>query len=101
MEQIKFYLDEHIPAAIAEGLKRRGVDVLTVQEAARAGLPDSKQLAFARSVERVIVTMDSDFLVLSSKGVLHAGIAYVQADSSIGNLIQALILLQEYSHQQR
>lgn len=30
MGQIRFYLDEHIPAAVAEGLRRRGVDSLTV-----------------------------------------------------------------------
>ncbi len=30
MEQIKFYLDEHIRGAVAEGLRRRGVNVLTV-----------------------------------------------------------------------
>ncbi len=30
---------------LAEGLRRRGVDVLTVQEAAKTGLSDRKQLA--------------------------------------------------------
>ncbi len=33
MEQISFYLDEHIHRAVADGLKHRGVNVLTVQEA--------------------------------------------------------------------
>ncbi len=44
MEQLRFYLDEHVPNAIAQGLRRRGVDVLTVQQAGRAGLTDSAQL---------------------------------------------------------
>lgn len=57
MEQIRFYFDEHIPAAVAEGLTRRGVDVLTVQEAARVGLPDTAQLDYAYSIARVVVTM--------------------------------------------
>ncbi len=43
MEQISFYLDEHIHRAVAEGLRRRGVNVLTVQEAGRAALSDSEQ----------------------------------------------------------
>jgi hypothetical protein len=30
---VKFYLDEHIPKAVAEGLRRRGIDVLTIQDA--------------------------------------------------------------------
>lgn len=45
MEQIRFYLDEHIPSAVARGLRHRGVDVLTVQEAGRSGLSDPEQLA--------------------------------------------------------
>lgn len=95
MEQIRFYLDEHIPAAVAEGLRRRGVDSLTVQEAGRSGLSDPEQLAFARNAGRVIVTMDSDFLVLASQGVSHAGIAYAKPNRSIGDLITASMLLFE------
>jgi hypothetical protein len=40
MERISFYLDEHIHGAVAEGLRRRGVNVLTVSEAGRNGLSD-------------------------------------------------------------
>lgn len=29
---IKYYMDVHVPAAITEGLRRRGIDVLTSQE---------------------------------------------------------------------
>jgi hypothetical protein len=32
-ERIKFYMDEHVPRAVTDGLRRRGVDVLTTQEA--------------------------------------------------------------------
>ena len=67
------YLDEHIPSAVAEGLRRRGVDVLTVQEAGRSGLADPEQLRFAHSEQRVLVTMDSDFLILASQGASNAG----------------------------
>ena len=95
MEQIKFYLDEHIPAAVNDGLRLRGINVLTVQSAARTGLPDPDQLAYAYATGRVIVTMDSDFLVLASNGVPHAGIAYAQPTRSIGELIRALLLLSE------
>ena len=34
---IALYLNEHIPAAVARGLKRRGVDVLTTQDAENRG----------------------------------------------------------------
>jgi predicted nuclease of predicted toxin-antitoxin system len=84
MEQISFYLDEHIHRAVADGLRHRGVNVLTVQEAGNSGLSDREQLSFAMSEGRVMVTMDSDFLLLASEGVSHAGIAYASPQHSIG-----------------
>lgn len=95
MEQIKFYLDEHVPRALAEGLRRRGVDVLTVQEAGNSGLSDHEQLNFALEEGRVVVTMDSDFLRLAVQSLPHAGIAYASPRKSIGDLIGALRLLSD------
>jgi len=95
MEQVKFYLDEHIPKAVAEGLRRRGVDVLTVQEAGRSGLSDRDQLSFALVENRVIVTMDSDFLTLAVEGLAHAGIGYASPRKPIGDLIGAIRLLSD------
>ncbi len=95
MEQIKFYLDEHIHSAVAEGLRRRGVNALTVQEAGNAGLSDREQLAFALTEKRVMVTMDSDFLTLAMEGVSHAGIGYANSRRSIGELIGTLMLLSD------
>ncbi|MBI3947329.1 MAG: DUF5615 family PIN-like protein, partial [Armatimonadetes bacterium] len=51
-------------------LRRRGVDALTAQEAGRGRLHDSDHLAFALAEERVLVTMDSDFLALSARALL-------------------------------
>jgi len=93
MEQIKLYLDEHIPRAVAEGLRRRGLDVLTVQDAGRSGLTDTDQLIFAHAEQRVLITMDSDFLILASRRLAHAGIAYANPTRSVGELIRAVILL--------
>ena len=93
MEQIRFYLDEHIPGAVAEGLRRRGVDVLTVQKAGRASLADSEQLSFALRERRVMVTMDADFLILARQGILHSGIAYAGPTASIGEMIRSIMLL--------
>lgn len=93
MEQISFYLDEHIHRAVADGLRHRGVNVLTVQEAGKTGVSDHEQLGFAMSQQRVMATMDSDFLLLASEGVLHAGIAYANPQRSIGELIGSLMLV--------
>jgi uncharacterized protein with PIN domain len=95
MEQISFYLDEHIHGAVAEGLRRRGANVLTVQEAGRTGLSDAEQLSFAQAEQRVIVTMDSDFLSIAEKGAAHAGIAYANPRRLIGDLIGALMLISD------
>jgi hypothetical protein len=46
MEQISFYLDEHIHRAVADGLRHRGVNVLTVQEAGKSGVSDPEQVSF-------------------------------------------------------
>ena len=40
--RIRFYLDEHVPKAIAKGLKRRGVDAITVVDAVLLGATDEK-----------------------------------------------------------
>jgi hypothetical protein len=93
MEQIRFYLDEHIPSAVAEGLRRRAVDALTVQKAGRTGLTDPEQLSFAFRERRVMVTMDSDFLILASQGISHSGIAYANPTASIGQMISGIMLL--------
>lgn len=55
---LRYYLDEHIDPAISKGLRMRGIDVLTTEEAGRAhqGLTDSDQLAYAAAQERVLVT---------------------------------------------
>jgi len=93
MEQISFYLDEHIHRAVADGLQRRGVNVLTVQAAGKSGMSDREQLGFAMSEGRVMVTMDSDFLILASEGVSHAGIVYANSQRSAGELIGSLMLV--------
>ena len=96
MERIKFYFDEHVPQAVADGLRRRGVDVLVVQDTGRRGVPDDEQLAFASQQGRVMVTMDSDYLILAAQSATHAGIAYAKPGTrSVGQLIQKLKLIHD------
>ena len=94
MPQIKFYFDEQVPEAVCKSLRRRGVDVVTAQEAGRRGLPDDVQLAFALHDGRVMVTLDSDFIALAARGAEHAGIAYAKPGTrSVGDLVRALLLI--------
>ena len=55
---MRFHLDEHLPHAIAEGLRRRGIDVTTTVEAGLRGASDDVHLAYALEQRRVIVTID-------------------------------------------
>jgi hypothetical protein len=98
-EPIRFYMDQHVPGAVTQGLRQRGIDVRTAQEAGRCGLPDFDQLAFATAEERVLVTFDSDYLALHQSGVPHAGITWCpQQKYGIGMLVQLLELLHGIAH---
>ncbi|MFI5458618.1 MAG: DUF5615 family PIN-like protein [Isosphaerales bacterium] len=43
--QVRFHLDEHVPPAIAAGLRRRGIDVTTTSDAGLAGADDIDHIA--------------------------------------------------------
>lgn len=89
---IRFYLDENIQSAVALGLRIRGIDVLTAQEAGLRGASDQEHLAFATANERVLVTYDTDFLVIDASGQEHTGIAWCHSTKySLGALILALV----------
>jgi predicted nuclease of predicted toxin-antitoxin system len=69
-------MDEHVPVVVSEGLRRRGVDVLTAQEAGMLGAPDERHLALAGREGRVVFTQDADFLRIHVLGHSHGGIVY-------------------------
>ena len=75
--QPKFYADENVPLAISRALQRRGIDILTAQEARLLGKSDLDQLSFAIKHHRVIITHDSDFLALIQKEkMVHHGVLF-------------------------
>ena len=86
-------MDEHVPRAVTEGMRRRGVDVLTAQEADLLRADDEQHLAFALSEGRVIITQDADFLRLHTAGCPHAGIVYAPQQTPIGTVVRGLMLI--------
>jgi hypothetical protein len=95
-EAIRFHLDEHLPSAIAEGLRRRDIDVTTTPEAGLLGAADEEHLRHALAESRVIITRDADYLRLAQRGVFHAGIAFCPGElRSIGKIIHGLVLIYE------
>jgi predicted nuclease of predicted toxin-antitoxin system len=91
--RLKFYLDEHVNPAVAMGLRQRGVDVLTTQEASMLGASDEDHLAMAAGQNRVVFTQDDDFLRLHAQGIEHAGLVYVRQRTSIGYIVRGLVLI--------
>jgi hypothetical protein len=90
-----FYMDEQVPRQITEGLRRRGVDVLTIQDDGRTGEDDPEVLDRAREIGRVLFTRDDDFLAEAARrqsiGERFSGVVYAhQLRVTIGQCIADL-----------
>jgi hypothetical protein len=89
-------LDEHVPNAVAQALRRRGIDVVTTVEVGLRGAADAEQLGRAHADARILVTQDEDFLTLHQQGQPHSGIAYSkQGRRTIGQLVAGLVLIHD------
>ena len=96
MDRIRFHCDENVDPAVADGLRRRGVDVTLPAEVGLVGASDADHLAFALREQRVVVTHDEDFLAHAKAGESHSGIAYCHIQSrSIGQMIATLMLIHD------
>jgi uncharacterized protein with PIN domain len=93
VSDVRYYTDENISRAVINGLRQRGVDVLSVPDANMMGASDEEHLAFALEQGRIIVTHDDDFLRLATSGRAHAGIVYGSQQLSVGKMIRALVLI--------
>lgn len=100
VSQIRLYLDEDtISKALIRALRNAELDVITVADASRLGLPDEKQLLWATEQRRVIYSYNiGDFCCLHRDFMLaatvHAGIILVsQQDYSIGQQLRGLLKL--------
>lgn len=93
-EALRYYFDEHVLGAVARSLRKRGIDVVTAEEAGRAhkGIDDDAQLAYAIEHGRVMVTSDRDYVLLARTQFPHAGVVLLQKALSIGGFIEYLEL---------
>lgn len=91
---IRFHLDESMPNAVADGLRRRGLDVTTSGDAGLLAASDEDQLAFANKEGRLLITRDHDFLRLNARDNRHSGIIYwTERQRTPGQLIGSLATL--------
>ena len=98
---VAFYMDVHIPIAITEQLRLRGVDVLTAIEDKAAEIPDDELLERAGSLNRVLFTQDIGFRVMAEswqrQGKIFSGLIFARQMSSIGQLVGDLELIAKAS----
>ncbi|HXG68559.1 MAG TPA: DUF5615 family PIN-like protein [Blastocatellia bacterium] len=95
---LRFFFDECADEDVAAALRAHAVDVKTATDTGRKGLTDQEQLDFAFEEDRVIYTMDQDFLILAHQcletGRPFAGIAYHRpGQRSKREIIEALLLM--------
>jgi Domain of unknown function (DUF5615) len=73
----RLFADENFPLPVVEELRRLGHDVLTINDAGKAGqaLPDEALLDLARADHRAVLTLNrKHFVRLHETGREHAGI---------------------------
>jgi predicted nuclease of predicted toxin-antitoxin system len=95
---LPIYMDENVHGAITNGLRQRGIDVLTVQEDGRSGIPDSVVLDRAISLSRILFSQDDDLLAEANQrqraGTFFPGVIFArQTKVSIGTCIRDLELI--------
>jgi predicted nuclease of predicted toxin-antitoxin system len=95
---VALYMDQHINGAVTRELRRCGVDCLTAEEDGNAALDDNSLLDRATTLQRVVVTQDTDFLALAhdywAQGREFAGIVFSQQlRISVRQLINDLELI--------
>lgn len=83
--------DENVHPEVIEFLRRVGLDVESISEQGKYGLPDTQVLQQATEAGRVVLTHDSDFGGLALMGAKFIGIIYlrpghIRADFTIKTL---------------
>jgi len=96
--KIRIYTNESASVAIAEGLKRRGIDAFSARDTGNLGLTDEEQLNYAREERSAIFTHDTDFLQIvarwADEGRSHCGVIYCHQKSyRTGDVIRKLRVL--------
>ena len=95
---VGLYMNANVPRAVTNGLRLRGVDVLTAQQDGSAGLSDSDLLDRAGLLQRVVFTFDDDLLAIATQrqreGITFYGVIYAHPlHISIGTCIHDLEII--------
>lgn len=94
MAEIRFYLDENVPIAVATQLKRRGIEAVTVRDLGFLGDSDVNHLYRATEMGYILCTHDVDYVALATSDVEHTGIVLGQQHRhGIGDWVRFLELV--------
>ncbi len=92
--KIQFYLDENVPVAVAEQLRRRGITAITARDLDLLGESDHNHLRRAHQKGWVFCTHDADFIDMAMAGEPHTGIIFGQQHQhGIGDWVRFLELI--------
>lgn len=90
---MKIYADENIERSVIEGLRRRGIEVISAGELEYYGKPDEFHIRKASEMKAVILTHDNDFLMIAER-IDHSGIIFSHSRNvSIGQCIRGVELI--------
>ena len=97
---LPIYLDHNVSAAVADGLRRRNIDVLTALADHASESEDEEILERATSLGRILFTHDDDFLSIGAQwlasGQHFSGIVYThQTRLAAAKIIDDLQLIAE------
>jgi hypothetical protein len=94
-ERVNFYLDEHVPRAVVSGLRRRRVDVLTLQEAGCLG-PRMKRIWPWQPNKGGLFSLKTPISCGCTLPELSTpGIVYVPQHTPVGYILRGLMLIYE------
>jgi hypothetical protein len=101
---VALYMDVHVPLAITEQLRRRGVNVLMASDDGADEMPDAELLERVRGLGRVIFTQDLRFKALAEQWIRErrpfAGLIFgAQLGGTIGDFVRDLEMIAQASDQ--
>ena len=92
------YMDQHVKAAVTDGLRARGIDIITAMEDGTDRWEDEAILVRASELGRTVFTQDDDFLAIADRrlaeGRTFQGLVYGhQLGVTIGQTIRDIELI--------
>lgn len=100
---IALYMDVHVRKAVTNGLRMRGVDVLTAQDDGATLWPDDRLLDRAGELGRVLFSQDDDLLAEAElrqrQDRFFAGVIYAhQLAITVGQCVRDLEVIAKAAH---